>query len=343
MSPRNGLGVTLMGGDVASAAWFATEAERRGFRSAWTAEFYDRSAAVSLAAMAAATSEIRLGSGIMYAFGRSPMLLAAEARDLDQLSGGRLVLGLGTGTPAQMRDWHGLDPAHLAPRVEELVPLLRRLWNLDQGAVAHEGRFYRVKLQPVLQMQPPARREVRIYLAGVNSRMVEAAGRVCDGLVGHPLFSPEYVSEVVRPALAAGAAARGLDRPLPIAGYVMCSVAGREEEARAAAAAQIAFYAVVRTYDPIIALHGFHDEAAAIRQAFRAADWRAAVNAVSDRMLETFAVFGTPSTARQRFHARFEGVYDEPLLFPPSVGAAGPPPRELTTAVLDAFAMATAM
>ena len=96
------IGVTVMGGDVALAARVAALAEEAGFDSAGSAEFYDRSATVSLAAMAVVTSRIRLGSAIAYAFGRAPLLTAAEARDLDELSGGRFVLGLGSGTRAQI-------------------------------------------------------------------------------------------------------------------------------------------------------------------------------------------------------------------------------------------------
>src|SRR5579884_1915480 len=114
-------------------------------------------ATVSLAAMATATSRIRLGSAIVYAFGRSPLLTVTESRDLDELSGGRLVLGLGTGTRHQVSGWLGLDPDHLAPRMEELVPLLRRLWRDRNRAVHHQGRFYRLRLDPVVDVRPPRR------------------------------------------------------------------------------------------------------------------------------------------------------------------------------------------
>src|SRR5204862_4413779 len=147
-------------------------------------------ATVALAAMAQATSTIELGSAIAYAFGRTPLVTAAEARDLDELSGGRLTLGLGTGTRRMQQDWHGLDGEHPATRMEELVPLLRRLWRLHEEPVDHDGRFYRLHVRPTAQVAPPLRADVPVYLAGVNPRMIEAAGRVGDGLVGHPLFTP---------------------------------------------------------------------------------------------------------------------------------------------------------
>lgn len=331
-------GITVMGGDVATCAAIAREAEQAGFGSAWTAEFYDRSATVSLAAMAAATSRITLGSAIMYAFARTPLLTVAEARDLDEVTGGRFVLGLGTGTRHQVAAWHGLDAGHLAPRLEELVPLLRSLWSLGEGPFCHEGRFYRLRLRPTLPVRQPVRADLSVWVAGVNARMVEAAGRVADGLVGHPLFTREYVSEVVRPALARGAAAVGRETAVPIAGYVVCAVAEDGARARREAAAQLSFYAVVRSFDPIMRRHGFEADAARIREAFRSGDTAAMVGLVTERMLDTFAVYGTPEEAQQRFAARFEGLYEEPLLFFPCVGADRGRIREGAAAVIEAFA-----
>ncbi len=326
-----------MGGDVATCASAAALAERHGFESAWTAEFYDRSATVSLAAMAAATSRIELGSAIMYAFGRTPVVTIAEARDLDELTGGRFVMGLGTGTRQQVAAWHGLDATHLAPRMEELVPLLRRLWRLHDGELAHEGRFYRLRLRPALDVRPPARAELAIWVAGVNVRMIEAAGRVGDGLVGHPLFTPEYMAEVVRPALARGAARAGRPREVAVAGYVVCVVAETAEQARREAAAQVGFYAVVRAFDPIVRMHGFAREAAAIREAFRRGDPAGMTALVTDRMLDTFAVHGTPAEARQRFAARYGGLYERPLLFFPCLGVDRGRHREGMTAIVETF------
>lgn len=335
---RRGIGVTIMGGDVATCAQMAALAERCGLRSAWTAEFYDRSATVTLAAMAAATSRITLGSAIMYAFGRSPLLTVAEARDLDELSGGRFVLGLGTGTRQQVAGWLGLDAGHLAPRLEELVPLVRDLWRLRDGELRHDGRFYHLKLRPVLEVRAPAQQELEVWVAGVNRRMIEAAGRVADGLVGHPLFTPEYVAEVVRPALARGAARAGRSPRVPIASYVACVVTEDADRARREAATQVAFYSVVKAFDPILRLHGFERQAAAIREAFYRGDLPGMVDLVSDRMLDTFTVYGTPAEARDRFRARYAAVYEEPLLFFPPLGADQGRQREGMTAMVETFA-----
>src|SRR3954463_5309827 len=151
-------------GDIVESARLA---EAAGFESVWATEFYDRSATISLAAMAHATERIGIGSAIAYAFGRTPVVLAVEARDLDELSGGRLVLGLGTGTRRMQTDWHGLDGEHPASRMEELVPLLRRLGRLPGGPIDPDGRFSRLHVKPPAPVEPPLRTDLPVYLAGV--------------------------------------------------------------------------------------------------------------------------------------------------------------------------------
>jgi len=308
--------VTSFGGpqDLAEAA---AACERAAFDSVWATEFYDRSATIALAAMAQATSTIVLGSAIAYAFGRTPLVLAAEARDLDELSGGRMIVGLGTGTRRMQQDWHGLDGEHPASRMEELLPLVRRLWRLDEGPVDHDGRFYRLHVHPTAPPRPVPR-AVPLYMAGVNARMVEAAGAVADGLVGHPLFTPRYVSEVVRPALARGAQRAGRAQPPPIAGYLTCSVGEDRDGARRDAAAIIAFNSTVKTYRMTHQVSGFEREADAIRAAWSAGDFEGMAAAVSEEMIDAIALAGTAEEVRARFCERWEGVYERTLLWPPA-------------------------
>jgi probable F420-dependent oxidoreductase len=328
------LGVAVHGGTLATVAAAARRAEERGFGSVWTTEFYDRSATVSLAAMAQATSTVTLASGIAYAVGRSPLVLACEARDLDELSGGRLLLGLGTGTVRMQQDWHGADGRSPAPRLEELVPLLRRIWAMDDSGVQHEGRFYRMALQPTAEVTP--RPPIPVYLAGFNPRMVQAAGAVADGLVGHPIFTRRYVEEVVRPALAAGAARTGRAQAVPIAGYVICSVGEDADRARRDAAAQIAFYVVVRTYAALVELEGFEAEVAQIREAWKRRDQQAMIDAVSPPMLARMAVAGTPDEARDQL-AEFRGWYDRVCCYVPSFGLSGVEIADRIDAAVDTF------
>lgn len=332
-------GVVLLGGDLATVASVSRRAEQAGFESVWTTEFYERSATVSLAVMAQQTQRVTVGSAIAYAVGRSPLVLSAEARDLDELSGGRLVLGLGTGTRTMQRDWHGVDPEAPAVRVEELVPLLRRFWTMDEHGVDHDGRFYRVHLKPTAEVRTPLRTGIPVYLAGVNARMIQAAGRVADGLVTHPLSTPEYLAEVARPAIEAGAARSGRKAAeIQVAGYVICAVHDDPAVARDEARAQIAFYSVVRTYAPILELHGFTGHAAEIRAAWDRRDRAGMLAAVPDAMVEAMACAGTPDEVREQFAARFAGVYDSALLYSPSYGLSAGRFAENLDAIVDTFA-----
>jgi alkanesulfonate monooxygenase SsuD/methylene tetrahydromethanopterin reductase-like flavin-dependent oxidoreductase (luciferase family) len=83
-----------------------------------------------------------------------------------------------------MADWHGVDPAGPESRMEELLPLLRRLWRLHEGPVRHDGRFYHVDVAPTAEMTAPVRTGIALFTAGVNTRMVQVAGRVADGFIG---------------------------------------------------------------------------------------------------------------------------------------------------------------
>ncbi len=317
------LGVVLSLPTIDETVEAARLAEQAGLESVWTTEFPDHSATVGLAAVALATERVTVGSAIAYAFGRTPLVLAAEARDLDSLSDGRLILGLGTGTRRMQRDWHGLDGEHPAPRMEELVPLLRRLLRLHEGPLEHEGRFYRTVVHPTAPVPPPLRVDLPIYMGGVNVRMVEAAGAVADGLVGHPLFTPEYTRDVVRPALARGAERAGRAAPVPIAGYVTCSVDEDGEAARRAARAIVAFNSTVKTYRPILSHHGFDAAADQIREAWQRGDFEGMAAAVSDEMVDTIALAGTPAQVRAAYEARRADLFERTLLWSPFGGLAG--------------------
>jgi len=311
-------GISVFAASIESMATSAAAADVAGFESVWTAELYNRSATVTLAALATRTKSCAIGSGIMYGVGRTPLMLAAEARDLDELSGGRLILGLGNGTRRMISDWHGLDGDAPATRMEELVPLLRKLWHLAEAPVHHDGRFYRVHIQGLDELATPPGREISVYTAGVNPRMIETAGRVADGLLGHTLFSPRYLEEVAIPAVHKGAAHAERDpAEVKITAFVLTSADGDEELARREAAAMIAFYGSVKTYSRVFDVCGFGREAEKIREAFANRDVDAMVAAVSEPMIDEFSAAGTPAAVNEKLR-RFDRLVDRVVLFPPS-------------------------
>ncbi|WP_028652671.1 LLM class flavin-dependent oxidoreductase [Nocardioides halotolerans] len=332
-------GITVLAGGLADTRDITVRAEAAGFDAAWSGEFLNRSAVVSVAAMAAATQRIGVGTSIAYAVGRSPLVLANDARFLDEMSEGRLTLGLGTGTRGMMVGWHGVaDPDGPASRMEELIPLLRRLWHLHEGPVQHEGRFYRCDITPTADIQPPYRPEIPVYTAGVNARMIETAGRVSDGLICHPTVTDSYLDEVARPAIEKGAAKSGRSASdVSLKGVIITAISDDSEQARREAAAQLAFYVAPRAYGPVMEASGFGAEAAAIQSAFRAKDHEAMVAAVSGPMLEEMAAAGTPDDVRDQV-ARLEQRYDHAALYSPSFTLTPERVNDNTTAILETFA-----
>jgi probable F420-dependent oxidoreductase len=329
----------VLAGGLRQVQEITRRAEDAGFDAAWSGEFLHRSAVVSVAAMAAATSRIGVGTAIAYAVGRSPLVLANDARFLDEMSDGRLVLGLGTGTRRMMTGWHGVtNPDGPASRIEELVPLLRRLWRLHEGPVRHRGRFYSVDIAPTAEIGPPLRTEIPVYTAGVSPRMIEAAGRVADGLICHPTVTGRYLQDVVLPAVARGAARAGRSGGgITLKGIIICAISDDGAAARREAAAQIAFYAAPKAYGAAMEASGFGAEAAAIRAAFAAGDHRAMTEAVSPAMLDQMAVAGTADEVRDALPA-LEKWYDHAALYSPSFTLRPERVAENTQAIIDTFA-----
>jgi probable F420-dependent oxidoreductase len=319
------------------AADLAARAQRAGFDAVWTSELYNRSATVPLAVYAGATDRIRLGSNIAYGVGRTPVVWAAEARDLDELSGGRLILGLGNGTPRMMRDWHGVSGEAPARRMEELVTVLRKLWRLHEGPVEHDGRFYHVRLRPTSDTAPPIQQRLPIWTAGVNQGMIRVAGKVADGLIGHPMFTGAYVREVVAPTLAAGAAAAGREPgEVAMTGILMCAVDDDEDAARRRLAHAIAQYAASSVYDRLFALHGWSSAQDRIRQALRERDETAVVEAVPDAAIDAVGVACTPRDLVDRV-ARHAVDYDHLSLVVPPWGLRPEQAEDATVAILEAM------
>ncbi|TDC52888.1 LLM class flavin-dependent oxidoreductase [Micromonospora sp. KC207] len=295
---------------------------------------------VSLAAVAAVTERIRLGTSIAWALGRTPIMLATDFRSLDELAPGRVSMGLGTGNPQVIEQWHGLDAPHPVARLVEIVDIVRQAWRVHERPVAFEGKFYRCHLDADPTLPPPGADTLPILLAGGRRPLLRQAGAVADGLVGMPMCSAAFVEQYVRPTLAEGTEAAGREGAVPIRGMVITAVDDDATRARRAAAMQVAIYATRRSADPLLRFYGFEEPAAAIREAFARRDLPGMAAAVPDRMLGVLAVFGTPQEARERYRAPFETVYDEPLLYASGKGVPAAAFRANLQAICEVFAPA---
>jgi alkanesulfonate monooxygenase SsuD/methylene tetrahydromethanopterin reductase-like flavin-dependent oxidoreductase (luciferase family) len=340
------LGVTLVCGP-SDAVDVAVAAEAAGLGSVWTTEFSYRSALVPLAAIAAATSRLRLGTAIAYALGRSPTVLAAEARDVDELSAGRLVLGLGSAQPARIRDWLGVETDDIPGHVAEMIQVLRALWHLDDHPVHFDGRHVRVLVRPDGRIPPPVRREIPVLLAAVNRRMMTIAGSVADGVIAHPIMNQAACEGYLRPVLQEAADRAGRAEAPVVAAMSIVVVDDDHDVARRHAASQIAFYLQHSTYEPLIRWYGFAEPARRIRAAVAAGDWQAATGAVSEDMIDSLAVAGPPHHVREHIATRLRTdtshhlILHTPsmlLLRPVAAEEAAEDYRSRVLRLIDAFA-----
>jgi 5,10-methylenetetrahydromethanopterin reductase len=302
----------------------AREAEKAGVSAFCSGEFVDHEAYTTLAEMVISTETALVGPAIAYAFARSPYAHAAAVRSLWKHGAGRMFLGLGSGAYRINRDWFGAAADHPVERMADLVGAVRAWLQAENGsAVRYSGPYYTIEADvraPVL-----GRLDVPILLAGFNKRMAAAAGRVADGIIGHGLFTRSWWNEVVRPSLAVGAQAAGRAGPVLEHGWVITAV-NDDDPARAELDARrmIAFYLTVRTYDPMVAHHGWEEPVAAIRAAFRKGDTDAMAAAVTGEMLAAIAVCGTTGAAREALAARGDGLARDVIyLAPPSFLVSG--------------------
>ena len=186
--------------------------EEAGFDSAWAPEFHNHSGPLALAAAALETERIELGTAIAWAFGRSPLLTAVTALDLDEMSGGRFSLGLGTGTRRMRTDWLGAPAERPARRLRETVEAVRAVWaGAERRRDRLRGRAGEAAVRPV-RARGPGAGAIPVYLAAVNEGMSRMAGAIADGVVAHPMATGRYIEEVMRPAIAEGAPPRAARR-----------------------------------------------------------------------------------------------------------------------------------
>jgi probable F420-dependent oxidoreductase len=311
------LGV-VVGGELTELAAAAKTAEEAGFDSVWCAEAA-RSAFIQAAIVSQATERVAVGTAVALAFPRSPAITAMNARDLAELSGGRFILGLGPQVKRVNEQRFSTPFEHPAPKMREYVEAVRAvLRSFDGSAPEHRGRFYSITMPPFPGAQPPAD-PIPIYLAAVNERMAELVGEFADGVVGHPMTSPRYVREVLRPAIFRGAAAAGRDpAEINISTNLITQVSEDRESARRAAAVQLAFYATTRTYRPVLAVHGFEDRTDPLREAHARGDFNAMAD-IAMPMVDELALAGTREEVVERVSA-FEGLVDRLILAPSWIG-----------------------
>ena len=203
---RVAISLRLAQTDWAEASAYVTEAERLGVDFVWSAEAWGHDGVTPLAFMAARTTRIRLGTGILQTGTRTPALLAMTAMSLSAMSGGRFVLGLGVSGPQVIEGWHGIRFDRPVRRMRETVEIVRRAIRGER--LEYKGRVYELPLPggegKALRAAAPPQPDVPIYLATLSPRSLEMTGEIADGWLGTS-FMPDH-ARVFTDHLAAGAA-----------------------------------------------------------------------------------------------------------------------------------------
>ncbi|HEY8466074.1 MAG TPA: LLM class flavin-dependent oxidoreductase [Solirubrobacterales bacterium] len=311
--------IAALGQSLDDLASEAQAAERAGIEGVWAVELY-RSTMTQATWLAANTERIGIGTGITWGFVRSPMILALSALDIDEASGGRFRLGLGAGVKRLNETWHGAEYGRPAPHLRETVEAVRLIMEKAHTGepIRFQGTYHDIDIKGWVRPHPPVRERVPIYTAAVQEGMARMAGDVADGLLGHLICSPRWLEEVVIPNFELGLQRSGRSRAnFDFIPGVCCAIDEDEEAAYEAARRTIAFYATVRTYAPLWEMHGFGEQAEAVRNAFRAGDFANLASHVTDEMVDTYCAAGPPDKVRARVE-RIAELGDAVSLTPPT-------------------------
>jgi probable F420-dependent oxidoreductase len=305
--------------DLGSVVESARRLDAAGFPRIYVAEgTHDPFVLASVASQHVRTAE--LGMDVAIAFARSPMTVAHSAWDLQSLTGGRFVLGLGSQVRGHIVRRFSMPWSKPAARMREYVLALRAIWEAwaEGRNTAFDGEFYRHTLvgppfsPGANPFGPPP-----VLLAGVGPRMVEVAGEVADGFLAHPFNTPDSITQVVLPALERGRRARGdIARRFDVVAQFMV-VTGKDEAeleaGRELARARVAFYGSTPAYQHVLGDPDLHDR---LHRLSREGRWSDMTGLVPDDVVDRIVVVDEPAQAVRHAQARAAGWADRIVLLP---------------------------
>jgi len=319
----------LFAASPAEVPALSRKVEELGFDCLWVNET-KHDPFVQLALAATNTKSVLIGTSIALAFARSPTAIAYAAWDLQALSSGRSILGLGSQVKGHIERRFGMKWENPSAKMREVVLALRALWDSWQNGskLDFQGRFYRLDLMtPFFSPGPIAMPKIPIFIAGVNGGMCRVAGEVAEGLHVHPLHTPKYLKEVISPALSRGLAkAKRRREDVEVAVSVFAAVGGDEREVMKVKSfyrSQIAFYASTRTYRRVMELHGWGDICDRLHQHSVRGEWQEMEEEVGEDVMKEFVVEGTWGEVGKAIRKRYGGSVDRVRTYLPFDGRDG--------------------
>lgn len=294
---------------------------------------------VGLSAASVATSSIQLTTGVLIAFARNPMTVAMQAADLQELSRGRFVLGMGSQVRPHIERRFSMPWSKPAARMREFVSALHAIWNsFETGErLRFHGEFYRHTLMtPAFSPGGLPHGRPEVWIAGVGPAMTRAAGAVADGFMAHPFTTASYLREVTAPILAAGAGETGRDPSQIGVRVAPLAAVGRDgselEDAIRQTRKRIAFYGSTPAYRGVLEHHGWGELADRLHAGSLRGEWDDLADLISDEVLTEFAVIGTPEQVADQTVSRFADQMTRLTFTSPA-----PPTDELPSALIAAI------
>jgi F420-dependent oxidoreductase-like protein len=295
---------------------FVQAADRLGYESVWVPEAYGYDAVTLLTVLACRTERIQLATGILNVFSRTPALIGQTIAALDDISGGRAILGLGTSGPQVVEGWHGVRFEKGVQRTREVVEIVRMV--LRRERVIHEGPVFQLG-KGLKLITHPRRAGIPIALATLTDAGVALTAEVADRWLP-TLYDPRKAPEVFRDALAKGRARRDPELgPLQVCPSVGVYV-GPPDEARAALKPNLALYIggmgsrERNFYNALVSRYGYAEEARRIQELYLGGDKRQATELVPDQLVDDVFLAGEEQTCRQRLADLLGQGVDVPVL-----------------------------
>jgi probable F420-dependent oxidoreductase len=279
--------------------------ESAGLEGIWSSQTFG-APFVPLAAAAVVSSKLKLGTGIALAFVRSPLDTATMALDLDLISDGRLVLGLGS-SAKMLVDAFGTEYGKPLRHMREVIGLIRQI--IAKGHTGElgflEGEYHTLDLRHFRTLYAPLRTEIPIFMPAVFENACQMAGELANGLLGHPLWCDQWIREQVFTNVETGIKKAGRTRSnIDINLSVFVAINNDKREAINDARANIAYYSQSDQYFRYFDYIGFGKEAKAIQDAFARNDFAAMTAECSDAMVEAIALVGPADEVRKRMQQR---------------------------------------